>query len=233
MAKAAYQFCPFDAEGDYEGFEAAINLGNAHYVPSANEVLSLLERVHSAVVNLLGVRVDARPQVASELLRKVQHLRADKGRPHWLVIDEAHYMFPSDVPVGTALLAEPSKTSLLITVHPQHVRKEALATIDVVIAVGKDPHETVREFCRTLAVDEPDLHPITLEPGEVLVWFRRGAERPLVVEAKANKTEHKRQLRKYAEGDLDVGSFVFRDPEGRLKLVAQSSTPSYAWRRGR
>ena len=222
MAKAGYQFCLFDPEGDYEGFEPAINLGNPHYVPSANEVLSLLERMHSAVVNLLGVGVDDRPQVASELLRKIQHLRADKGRPHWFVIDEAHHMFPSAVPVGTTLLAEPPKASLLITVHPQHVRKETLATIDVVIAVGKDPHETIREFCRTLAVDEPHLQPITLERGEVLVWFRRGAEGAFVVEAEAGKTEHKRHVRKYAEGDLDVGSFVFRGSEGRLNLVAEN-----------
>src|SRR5438874_2797828 len=148
MADAAYQFCLFDPEGDYEGFEAAINLGNAHCVPPANEILSILERMQNIVVNLLGVGLDARPQVASELLRKIQHLRADKGRPHWFVIDEAHHIFPSDVPAGTTLIAEPPKTSLLITVHPQHVRKEALASSDIVIDVGKDPHVTIREVYR-------------------------------------------------------------------------------------
>ena len=56
----------------------------------------------------------------------------------------------------------------------------------------------------------------------MLVWFRRGSERPFVATAEAGKTEHKRHIRKYAEGDLDVGSFVFRGPEGRLHLVAQN-----------
>ena len=126
------------------------------------------------------------------------------------------------MPAGTTLIAEPPKASLLITVHPQHVRKEALASIDIVIAVGKDPHETIRGFCRTIAVDEPEIQPVTLERGEVLVWFRRGPERPFVVLAEPCKTEHKRHIRKYAEGDLDVGSFVFRGPEGRLHLVAQN-----------
>ena len=73
-----------------------------------------------------------------------------------------------------------------------------------------------------IGVDEPDLQPIALNPGEVLIWFRHGPERPFVVLAEPGKAEHKRHIRKYAEGDLDVGSFVFRGPEGRLHLVAQN-----------
>jgi hydroxymethylpyrimidine pyrophosphatase-like HAD family hydrolase len=222
MAKAAYQFCIFDPEGDYEGFEPAINLGNPHYVPTADEVLSLLERMHNAVVNLLGVTVAARPAIASELLRKCQDLRASKGRPHWFVIDEAHHIFPSDVPLENTLLAEAPETSLLITVHPKHVRKETLASVDIVIAVGKDSHETIREFCLALNVEEPELKPVTLERGDVLVWFRREGGVPFTVVTEPGKTEHKRHIRKYAEGDLGVGSFVFRGREGRLNLVANN-----------
>lgn len=222
MAKSAYQFCILDPEGDYDSFEAAINLGNPHYVPSANEVLALLERMHSAVVNLLGVALDARPQITSELLRKLEDMRAAKGRPHWFVIDEAHHIFPSDVPAGTSALSEPPKGSLMITVHPQHVRAEALASVDILLAVGKEPHETIREYCRTLGVNEPELQPVALERGEVLAWFRRQDGPPFVVAAEPGKAEHKRHIRKYAEGDLGVGSFVFRGPEGRLHLVAHN-----------
>ena len=222
MANAAYQFCIFDPEGDYEEFEPAINLGNPRYVPSADEVLSLLERMYSTVVNLLGVSLDERPQVVSELLRKIEDLRCSSGRPHWFVIDEAHHIFPSDFSADTTILPEPPKASLMITVHPQHVRKEALASADIVIAVGKDPHETIRDFCSALGIGEPELRPVTLERGEVLIWFRHGPRRPFVVEAQPGKTEHKRHIRKYAEGDLGLGSFVFRGPEGRLNLVAQN-----------
>ncbi|MEG9438538.1 HAD-IIB family hydrolase [Edaphobacter sp. HDX4] len=222
MAKAAYQFCILDPEGDYETFEPAINTGSPHYVPSRNDVVSLLERMHNAVVNMLGVALDSRPQFASELLRKLQDLRSRSGRPHWFVIDEAHHIFPSEVPAESTLLAEPPKTSLMITVHPNHVRKEALDSMDIVIAVGKDPQETIRDFCRALGAEEPTLNPVALERGEVLLWFRRTSQDPLVVATEPGKTEHKRHIRKYAEGDLGVGSFVFRGPEGKLKLVAHN-----------
>lgn len=97
MAEARYQFCLFDPEGDYEGFEPAINLGNPHYVPLADEVLRLLERMHCAVVNLLGVSLDARPAYVSELVRKFDDLRHGTGRPHWLIMDEARHIFPPTI----------------------------------------------------------------------------------------------------------------------------------------
>ncbi|WP_035349620.1 HAD hydrolase family protein [Edaphobacter aggregans] len=222
MVEAGYQFCLFDPEGDYEGFEPAVNLGNPHYVPRAEEVLALLERMHSAVVNLLGVAIDDRPAYVSEVLRKLEDLRVAKGRPHWLVLDETHHLFPAEVAAESSLLPAPPKTSLMITVHPQHVRKETLATVDVVMAVGKEPHETIREFCRALGIDAPKMEAVKLERWEFLVWFRNGAEGPFVVQVAPGKTEHKRHIRKYADGDLGVGSFVFRGPEGKLNLVANN-----------
>lgn len=94
--------------------------------------------------------------------------------------------------------------------------------MDIVMAVGKDPHETLRDFCQTLGIPEPRLEPVALERGEVLLWLRRNAAEPFVVATEPGRTEHKRHVRKYAEGDLGVGSFVFRGPEGKLKLVAQN-----------
>ena len=221
MAAAGYQFCIFDPEGDYEGFEPAVNLGNPHCVPGSGEVLSLIERMHNSVVNMLGVSLDNRPVYVAEVVRKLEALRSAKGRPHWFIFDEAHHVFPADFPPGTPLLERPPATSLMITVHAPHVRKEALASADVVIAVGKDPDQTIRNFCRSVDAEEPDLQPVTLERSEALVWFR-GQRDPLVVAFEQGKSEHKRHVRKYAEGDLGTGSFVFRGPEGKLNLAAHN-----------
>jgi hypothetical protein len=97
-----------------------------------------------------------------------------------------------------------------------------LDEIDVLLAVGKEADETIRSFCRCLQIEEPKLEPIALEHGEVLVWFRRSGKAPMVVVSEPGKTEHKRHIRKYAEGDLGPGSFTFRGPQGRLNLVAQN-----------
>jgi hypothetical protein len=222
LAGAKYQFCLFDPEGDYDGFEPAINFGNPHYAPTPEEVLALLERMHSAVVNLLGVSLEARPAYVSEILRKLEDLRARKGRPHWTIVDEAHHIFPADWPAESVILPRPPQNALMITVHPRHVKTEALAAMDIVIAVGKDPHETIREVCRSLNVNEPQLDSLTLDRWEVLVWFRKRAGKPFVVTVEPGKTEHKRHIRKYAEGDMRDASFLFRGPKGRLQLAAHN-----------
>jgi hypothetical protein len=178
--------------------------------------------MHSLVVNLLGVSLENRPAYVSEVVRELSDLRSAKGRPHWFIVDEAHHIFPSEYPAGSALLTEPPKASLMLTVHPRHMRKEALASADIVMAVGKDPQETIRDFCRTAGVPEPHLGPVTLERWEVLTWFRRGKEDPFVVTFEPGKTEHKRHIRKYAEGDLGDGSFVFTGPGEHLHLRAQN-----------
>jgi hypothetical protein len=219
---AGYQLCILDPEGDYETFEPAVTLGNPHYTPSADEVLTLLERMHSAVVNLLGVSLEKRPEVCSELLRKCDGLLASKGRPHWFIVDEAHHVFPADRPADSTALTEAPRSNLLITVHPEHLHRDALAGVDVILAVGKAPEETIRKFCEAIDVNPPKLQPIELQHGEVLAWFRRGSSDPFVVATQPGKTEHRRHIRKYAEGDLGVGSFVFTGPEGKLHLSAHN-----------
>ncbi len=221
LAEEQYQFCLFDPEGDYENFEPAVNLGNPHYAPAAGEVLTLLERAYNVVVNLLGIALDYRPAYVSEVIRKLDDLRQKKGRPHWLILDEAHHIFPARTPAESTLLPAPPSTSLMITVHPDHMRPEALAVVSIVLAVGKDPQETLRAFCRTAQIPEPNLAPVTLEHGEVLAWFR-GEGDPFVVKVAPGKTEHLRHIRKYAQGDLGPSSFVFRGPDARLALIAQN-----------
>jgi hydroxymethylpyrimidine pyrophosphatase-like HAD family hydrolase len=221
LANARYQFCLFDPEGDYEDFQPAINLGNPHHIPSGNEVLALLDRMHSVVVNLLGVSLDTRPAYVSEVLRKLQDLRTGSGRPHWIIVDEAHHIFPSEWPRESTVLPKPPKPSLMITVHPDHISREALASADIVIAVGKDPHQTIREFCRSASVNEPRLEPLSLGHWEILAWFRKQGD-PIVITIEPGKTEHKRHIRKYADGDLRDRSFVFRGADGKLNLAAQN-----------
>jgi hydroxymethylpyrimidine pyrophosphatase-like HAD family hydrolase len=222
LAARGFQLCILDPEGDYEVFEQAVTLGNPHYVPSAEDVLTLLERMHSAVVNLLGVSLETRPEVCSELLRKCDGLLGKKGRPHWFVADEAHHIFPADRAPGSTALTVAPRSNLLITVHPEHVHRDSLEAVDVVIAVGKEPHETVRRFCEAVGAATPRLEAVELEHGEVLAWFRRREDEPVVVITEPGKTEHRRHVRKYADGDLGAGSFVFTGPDGSLRLIAQN-----------
>ncbi|MHB0982805.1 MAG: HAD family hydrolase, partial [Thiobacillus sp.] len=91
-----YQVCIIDPEGDYGTLRDVVALGNQWRAPSVNEVLSILDDPKiNLSVNLLGIPLDDRPDFFARLLPNLQAMRARSGRPHWLVVDEAHHMLPS------------------------------------------------------------------------------------------------------------------------------------------
>ncbi len=97
LAAQNYQLCIIDPEGDHEGFEAAIVAGTAETAPEPDQVMQILERAQShAIVTLLGVPLQDRPRAFVSVMARLQELRAHKGRPHWLVVDEAHHVLGSN-----------------------------------------------------------------------------------------------------------------------------------------
>src|SRR5258708_4180564 len=96
LVEKKYQVCLFDPEGDYDEFERVVTLGDPQRVPGVSEVLEVLNTLeHSLSINLLGVPLADRPSMFMSLLSRVQELRATTGRPHWIIIDEAHHLLPA------------------------------------------------------------------------------------------------------------------------------------------
>jgi hypothetical protein len=105
LSEGGFQFCVIDPEGDYQELEHAVALGDADAVPE--HVVALLEKPDvNVVVNLLGMQLQDRPAFLAALLPAVTALRARLGRPHVVVVDEAHHMLPSDWDPSAAALPE-------------------------------------------------------------------------------------------------------------------------------
>ena len=96
MVTNGFQFCIFDPEGDYEKLENAIDVGDLKSPPSLEQVIELLQDpARNIVVNTLGVELKERPSFFVQLAPKLVSLKASTGRPHWLIIDEAHHLMPA------------------------------------------------------------------------------------------------------------------------------------------
>ncbi len=219
-----YQFCIIDPEGDYENLEGAVTLGSGQRAPTVQEVLELLAAPdRNAVVNLIGMSVTERPPFFLSLLPRLLELRARTGRPHWLLVDEAHHLLPASWEPGAAALGAELKRTLFVTVHPGQAAAAALQAVGTVIAVGADPAATLREFAEAAGVKAPKASDVTLEAGEVLLWQREDGSAPQRVRVAPSRTERRRHTRKYAEGELPPDrSFYFRGPHGKLNLRAQN-----------
>jgi hydroxymethylpyrimidine pyrophosphatase-like HAD family hydrolase len=224
LAEHHYQFCIIDPEGDYESLGNAVVLGGAQRPPTADEVQQVLRDPDKhVVVNLLGLPLADRPPFFLALLPWLQEMRARTGRPHWLLVDEAHHLLPAAWEPGRLALPQEMERTVFVTVHPDQVAPAVLETVDVVMTVGPEPRDTLAKFCKVVGAPQPKVPADAPETGEVLLWPRHRKQAPYRVRLNPSKLEHQRHTRKYAEGELPPDrSFYFHGPDGKLNLRAQN-----------
>jgi hypothetical protein len=164
-----------------------------------------------------------RPAFFISLFAKLLQMRIKLGRPHWLLLDEAHHLMPSEWETPHGILPEELLNVLMITVHPELLGTELLERIDTVLAVGPTASEMLNKFTRAAGLSDARA-PVELpRNGEFLMWLRGSTEVPRRIIPHPCRTERQRHRRKYAEGALPPErSFFFRGPHGKLKLRAQN-----------
>jgi hydroxymethylpyrimidine pyrophosphatase-like HAD family hydrolase len=224
LTAADYQYCLIDPEGDFQTSPGRVVMGDAEHRPDPAEVVKALAVTPAnVVVNLLGVPLEERSAFASVLFKQLKHHQQAYGRPHWLVIDEAHHMLGRDADVKPADLHDESSSIVLVTVHPSHVHASELARMDSVVIVGSDAQETLDELAAARGLDIPQLEDETFEPGKVVVWSREHPFELVTLTALEPRQERRRHQRKYAVGELGPDkSFYFRGPSGSLNLRAHN-----------
>lgn len=214
-----YQLCVIDPEGDYVNLKTLVTIGDQHHAPGIAEMMAVLRDpyVHANAC-LLGVALADRPAYFAELVSHLHTMRMRTGRPHWLVVDEAHHLLPKHWGHPPRWLRE----TVFITVHPGHLSPHVLESIDVVIATGKTVNQTLCEFATAIGqlpaalVDSPN------GPGDAACWFPKSGQDPFLIRAIPGQAERIRHHRKYAEGDVRYHSFYFRGPVGKHNIKAQN-----------
>ncbi|HZR69984.1 MAG TPA: HAD family hydrolase [Burkholderiales bacterium] len=219
FAEQLYQVCVIDPEGDYVNLQTLVTIGDQHRAPAVAEIMAVLRDpyVH-ANASLLGIPLADRPAYFADLIPHLQAMRIRTGRPHWLVVDEAHHLLPGHWGHTPQLLSE----SLFLTVHPDRLARSVLASIDVVVAVGSSPDRTLREFTATRGLPPVELPGPCTAKDCVACWFVRSGEAPFAMHVIPGQAERIRHHRKYAEGDVRYKSFYFRGPAGKHNLKAQN-----------
>jgi hypothetical protein len=192
--------------------------------PDPDAVMQTLEIPgHNVAVNLLAIPIGDRPGFLQILLPRLAELRSQTGRPHWIILDEAHHMLPPTwSPTATTFPIE-FGGMILVTVHPERVSPVALRSVDVVIATGNSAGESIAQFAKATEVQPPKGEFTSPEPGQALVWFRKRDGRIARVKVHTTTGERRRHRRSYAEGKLSPEqSFYFRGSESKLNLKAQN-----------
>ena len=179
------------------------------------------------------------------LFTRVRDLRAKTGRPHWLIVDEAHHVMPADWQSTGLILPQRLDGILLMSVTPKLLAPATLRLIDSLIVLGDKPRDMVREFAQAIEVAAPEVGVEKVPEGEALLWHKasRQPRSSCSSRAEPNGSGICASMRKARSGE--DRSFYFRGPEGKLKLRAHNlivfidladgvddETWLYHWRRG-
>jgi len=157
-----------DPEGDYEGLEHALEIGEVKDVPDPEAVTEILRKSPMSVaLNMLGVETKDRPTYYSQLLPALQSLRAQTGRPHVVIVDEAHHVLPA---AGAGERTSGVERGMVfVTVELHSLAACVVEAVDRLIAFGDAADEVIASFCvaRGLA---PPLMTRGVEKGEMLLF---------------------------------------------------------------
>ena len=222
MDQSELQHCVVDPEGDYTALREAVVVGDSKQEPRIAEAMDLLSKPEvNVVTNIVAIDPAERPRFLAKFLPEIAKLRSETGRPHWIVLEEAHHCLPAKWEPAPVTLPRELPAAIAITVHPEAVSRDFLELVSTVVGVGEGAAENIAKFCETTgrpcrlgSVD-------ALEPGQVYVLNPDGEVE--IITAARPKDRLTRHVRKYAEGELgEDKSFFFRGPKRNLNLRAQN-----------
>ena len=216
-----FQFCVVDPEGDYSEFPGVVVVGDARQAPRISEIVQLLIKPDVGVAaNLLAIEPAERPWFVAKLLPEIAKLRSATGRPHWIVLDEAHHCLPAKGDPAPVTLPTELPAAIAVTVHPDEVARQFLDLVSTVIGVSDFAIAAIEKFRKATArpTAGQTSSPIAAEQAIILAHGVLDTITPT-----KPKERQKRHARKYAEGELAMDrSFFFRGARGALNLRADN-----------
>jgi HAD superfamily hydrolase (TIGR01484 family) len=228
--------CVIDPEGDYAPLaeiDTVIVMGGANDkpLPSPDELAQLVTMPKAnLVLNLHALTLAEKTDYVATVLGTLKRIHAEKGKPNWLVIDEAHHVLPSEESIVSDVLPTADEGLCLITYDAALMAPTALQMVkSIATRSNKELGGAVEAVLKARGMDnrqidflDPDKLPSIEEDQAVIVELKDDQPiNAIYFHVSKRRTTHQRHSRKYATGELpEERSFYFRGPEGKLNLRA-------------
>ncbi len=152
--------------------------GHAYEAPRLSEIMSALEHpTESIAVNLAALPAESRPVFADALLLQLQALHDRVGRPHSVLVHQAHWLLPAAL-LSTSAARWSEMTMVYSSAEPQRLPPEILEGVSTVIALGESAQvpDQFSGFGDTSHIDVeiPSSAGLVTRSGQI--WIR-GAQR--------------------------------------------------------
>jgi hydroxymethylpyrimidine pyrophosphatase-like HAD family hydrolase len=213
-----YSVLIIDPEGDHVGLDTlrpAVVLGDDGPPPGPDVVVNLLKRSDACVVvDLSSLTPHDRAGYLEALPATIEASRRQNGRPHWVIVDEAHYYFAHHTPAHHSYEMA-AAGYCLVTWRPQDLPGPVVAATDIVVALtSHEPGPDVIDLTAAVAGESrTTIAQLLTGPIGGIVIARRDQPRSTQRATIApRRTEHFRHQHKYDnDGTRDQRGFWFRD----------------------
>jgi len=178
LCAAGYQFCALDTRGDYLDFHGAVVFGTLDHPPALEEMLTALDKPDvQTIACLAAVPAAERAAFVGRLRQPLRGLRATTGRPHWILVDEAHELVPAS---AQAEAYEGAENVIFVTSDPAALAPAVLAAVDGIATCGEHAGALLESLALAIGWPAPTLPSRVPRGDEALVWFRK-SERPVAL----------------------------------------------------
>jgi hypothetical protein len=159
----------------------------------------------------------------------IRPLRRRIGRPHWVLLDEAHYtLHRSGITDDLGIVED--RGFCLVTYRPSWLRASIIAAVDFFVLARATAAAEIEALAKVAGAPFGDGRPLSdalgrLPRGEFLLMRPReeGGSGAVTFLAAPRQTVHVRHLTKYADCDVQPGhEFLFRGPWGQSVATAES-----------
>jgi hydroxymethylpyrimidine pyrophosphatase-like HAD family hydrolase len=216
-----YATCVIDPEGDYHVLAA---LPGVTWLPVQraaewSEVLAAMRQDPSATVvaDVSAADHADKVQLVATGLARLRAFRAERGFPHWVVLDEAHYWLHAEG-VPAEIFRAADKGYCFVTHRASWLRAAVVESIDVFVLARTTRLEELAFLGAHMSAAGLGAAP-TLPARQFLLAPRGGDA--VTFKAPPRLTSHVRHLGKYTERPLAPHHrFVFRLPGGTPVAMA-------------
>jgi len=233
LVAARYSVCVVDPEGDYRVLARlpGVVWTEVQEPKDVDRALDGLLRdpAASAVLDLSTLPHAAKVAVIERALRKIRETRRSVGRPHWTLIEEAHYSL-HDGGVPADALGVEDRGFCFVTYRPSWLGKQVPQAVDVFVLARTTDSEELAVLGSILPAALREGTGIAEAPARLprgaFLLVRRDPDRhlsALTFVALPRETVHVRHLTKYEDSCVPPGrEFLFRGGDGSVLASADS-----------
>jgi hydroxymethylpyrimidine pyrophosphatase-like HAD family hydrolase len=223
MTDQGLNFSVLDPEGDYGELQHAVCIGSAAAPPNIADAGRLERQADvNLVINTQALSLAERRRVFARLMAEATALRRETGRPHWLILDEAHEIAPARHGGPLTTLPAGAPNMIFVTMYPEMLDAEILKSVRTVLAFGGSPAHFLAAFAEITHTALPPILPAPSH-GELLLWQPNSGKPAALVHPLPPRQHHRRHIGKYATGDVGAWhSFYFRGGDNRINRPARN-----------